>query len=348
MTTSILVWGSGAIGGTIGAHLVRSGHQVTFVDLLEDHVAQIANGHLAIEGPISTFEIGAPAFTPSTIQGRFDTIILAVKAQHTIAASEALKPHLSDEGFVLSAQNGLNEPKIAEVVGAKRTMGCFVNFGADWLEPGRIMYGGRGAVVVGEIDGKITDRARHIHTALQQFEPNALLTDNIYGYLWSKLAYGTMLYAEALTNHPIIEYFRDPALRPLNIAMVRQVLEIAVAEGIVPMPFQSFDPDAYLRNDPDAVNDSLERIIAGRLKSTKLYSGIWRDVVVRKRPTEVGEHLAPVIEAGRRHKLPTALLEQLAAAIKSVEQGEAQNCLELATGLLAKADAIEAQRTRAA
>ncbi len=47
-------------------------------------------------------------------------------------------------------QNGLNELVIADIVGKARTVGAFVNFGADYLEPGLILYGGRGAVVVGE------------------------------------------------------------------------------------------------------------------------------------------------------------------------------------------------------
>ena len=38
-------------------------------------------------------------------------------------------------GCVVSAQNGLNEPIIAEAVGVERTIGCFVNFGADYMGP---------------------------------------------------------------------------------------------------------------------------------------------------------------------------------------------------------------------
>ena len=33
--------GAGAIGGITGAHLIRSGHDVTFVDTAEDHVLAI-------------------------------------------------------------------------------------------------------------------------------------------------------------------------------------------------------------------------------------------------------------------------------------------------------------------
>ncbi|NIR78397.1 MAG: ketopantoate reductase family protein, partial [Gemmatimonadetes bacterium] len=52
-------------------------------------------------------------------------------------------------GAVVSIQNGLCELEIAAAVGPGRTVGAFVNFGADVLEPGVIHWGGRGAVVVG-------------------------------------------------------------------------------------------------------------------------------------------------------------------------------------------------------
>ena len=50
----ILVWGVGAIGGTIGAALVRARHAVVFVDIEKDHVAAIADPArgLVIEGPV--------------------------------------------------------------------------------------------------------------------------------------------------------------------------------------------------------------------------------------------------------------------------------------------------------
>ena len=70
----------------------------------------------------------------------------------------ALVPHLADDGHVVSLQNGLCERAIADIVGRARTIGAFVNFGADWIAPGRILYSNRGAVALGEIDGTITPR----------------------------------------------------------------------------------------------------------------------------------------------------------------------------------------------
>ena len=138
LKTRCLIWGAGAIGGTLGAYLARAGHDVTLVDTAREHVAAINRSGLTISGPIATFTTSLPAFTPDTLRGggAWDTIILATKAHHTETAARALLPHLTPAGCVVSAQNGLNELVIAEVVGEARTVGAFVNFGADYLEPG--------------------------------------------------------------------------------------------------------------------------------------------------------------------------------------------------------------------
>ena len=106
-----LVWGAGAIGGTVGAYLKRAGHDVSFVDVAGEHVAAIrdpARG-LAITGPIDEFKVVAPAFVPGEVEGKWKRIFLAVKAHHTRDACLALAPHLAEDGYVLSLQNGLCE-----------------------------------------------------------------------------------------------------------------------------------------------------------------------------------------------------------------------------------------------
>jgi 2-dehydropantoate 2-reductase len=113
-----LIWGAGAIGGTLGAYLARAGNDVTVVDTVVEHVDAITRGGLRVTGPIDEFTVRVPAFTPQTLSGTWDEIILATKAHHTGSAIRALLPHLTAGGYVVSAQNGLNELAIADVVGA--------------------------------------------------------------------------------------------------------------------------------------------------------------------------------------------------------------------------------------
>ncbi|MDE3173215.1 MAG: ketopantoate reductase family protein, partial [Gemmatimonadota bacterium] len=179
----LLIWGAGAIGGTMGAHLARAGHDVTLVDTVAEHVDAMTRHGLRISGPLAEFTARAPAFTPDRVRGAWDTIMLATKAHHTEGAVGALLPHLTASGCVISVQNGLNELAIARAVGPERTVGAFVNFGADYLEPGVIHYGGRGAVVVGEIDGRVTARVEAIREAWRDFDDRAVVTPDIWGYL---------------------------------------------------------------------------------------------------------------------------------------------------------------------
>ena len=335
-----LVWGAGAIGGTLGAYHARAGHDVTLVDNVPEHVDAINRAGLRVSGPIAEFTARAPAATPDTLRGTWDTIILATKAQHTTAASRALQAHLAGTGSVVSAQNGLNELEIAAVVGEARTVGAFVNFGADYLEPGHIMYGGRGTVMVGEVFGPaaITPRALQVRDAWRDFDDRASATANLWGYLWGKEAYGAMLFATALTNDSIADALARPEYRDLYIALAREILAVAAARGVTPEAFDGFDPGAYLPGAPaGAAAASLDHLVAHNRKSAKTHSGIWRDLAVRKRPTEVDAQLGAVASLGTAAGVPVPLTARLVELVHDVERGTRPQSLETLDALKAAA-----------
>ncbi|HEY8785517.1 MAG TPA: 2-dehydropantoate 2-reductase [Candidatus Limnocylindria bacterium] len=318
----LLVWGAGAIGGTLGAHLARAGHDVTFVDRAPEHVDAINRAGLRIEGPLAQFVSRAPACTPDQLRGEFEHIVLAVKAQDTEGATRELTPHLASNGYVVSAQNGLNELVIKTIVGDARTIGCFVNFGADYLEPGVIQYAGRGAVVLGEIDGRRTSRIEELHRAFLDFDDRAIVTANIWGYLWGKLGYGAQLFATALTNDSIADALADPRYRQLYVEIAREVMRVARARGITPEGFNGFDPHAFAPDaDGGVAERSLDEMVAFNRKSAKTHSGIWRDIAVRKRRTETDAQLGPIVTLGAEAGVPTPMVSRLIALMHEVEDG---------------------------
>jgi 2-dehydropantoate 2-reductase len=318
----ILIWGAGAVGGTIGACLARAGHPVVLVDVVAEHVAAIAERGLTLEGPLGGFTQRVPAATPDQLDGTYRRSLLCVKAQHTAAAAEAIRPFLAEDGYVVSAQNGLNERVIAGIVGRARTIGAFVNFGADYLGPGRVVYGGRGAVVVGELDGRGTPRLAALHRTLGDFEPAAVATDNIWGYLWGKLAYGALLFATALTNDSIADALALPRYFALYRALGAEVLGVAAAEQVRPEGFNGFDPAAFAEGaDPAATRRSIDEMVAHNRRSAKSHSGIWRDLAVRKRRTEVDAQIAVVAEIAAAHHRTTPVLDRLVRLVHEIEDG---------------------------
>ena len=322
MKNEILIWGAGAIGGVLGAYWARAGQPVTMVDVVADHVTACRTEGLKIEGPVEEFTQVVPAVLPEKLIKAYSCVVLAVKAQATESALDSILPHLREDGFILSAQNGLNEKMIADLAGAHRTMGAFVNYGADWIEPGRILFGNRGAVVVGEIDNVIRARTERMHKLLQIFEPDAVLTDDIWGYLWGKMGYGAMLFATALTSDSMTANFADLERGPALMGLAREVMRTAVAEGVNPRPFNGFEPRAFM---PDAADASALKSLADladfNSKTAKTHTGIYRDLAVRKRKTEVDQQLGVIVDIAVGHGIDTPLLRRLIELIHDIEEG---------------------------
>jgi 2-dehydropantoate 2-reductase len=318
----LAIVGAGAIGGTIGAYLVRAGHDVTFVDLDDAHVRAIRDDGLRIEGPIDAFEVRAPACLPQDVPGVFETVLLCVKAHATRAAAQDLRRFLSSSGHVVSLQNGLNELVLETVVGRERTIGSFVNFGADYVAPGVIHFGGRGTVVVGELDGATTPRLDTLVRLLRDFEPTARPTDNVWGFLWAKLAVGAMIFATALTDEGIADCYATPRHRALFTAIAREVLAVARSDGVRPEAFDGFEPADFLPGaSPERTERSLDAMVAFNRRSAKTHSGVWRDLAVRKRKTEGEAHLGAVVERAAATGTPAPLVAAILDQIRELEAG---------------------------
>lgn len=318
----ILIWGAGAIGGVLGAYWARAGLPAQMVDIVAEHATACSTTGLNISGSVEQFRQVVPCVTPQELRGTFGCIVLAVKAQATEAAMAMLLPHLAPDGFVLSAQNGLNELTIARMAGAERTMGCFVNYGADWLGPGEILFGNRAAVVVGEIDGSIHERTRQMQRDLAIFEPAAVLTDNIWGYLWGKLAYGAMLFATGLTTDSMTANFEDPKRFVVFDRLAREVMAVAAARRVVPIGFNGFDPACFAPGASEAgARASVAALAEFNRYTAKTHSGIYRDLAVRKRKTEVDPQIGVIAELGREVGVPTPAISCLVALIHDIEEG---------------------------
>ena len=126
----------------------------------------------------------------------------------------------------------------------------------------------------------------------------AVLTTNIWGYLWAKLAYGAMLFATALTNKSMADCFASHAHRPLFTALAREILGVAGRAGIKPEPFDGFDPSAY--SSDEGAQHSLDALEDHNRRSAKSHSGIWRDMAVRHRKTEADPQLGPIVTTAQR------------------------------------------------
>lgn len=316
--------GAGAIGGTLGAYMARAGEHVEFVDRAAEHVDAMRSRGLTIRAFNGTFTVPVRALTVDELTGPLDVVLLAVKAQDTVDATKAVEPHLGKHSAVVSLQNGLCEPVIAEIVGTNRTVGAFINFNADYLEPGVIHYAGPGAFYVGEIDDTLSERVSEMVRRFRHWG-DVRETDNIFGYLWSKLGYANMLYATALVDAPMADVVEGH--HALMVELACEVYEAAERTGVRLEPFDKVEPYLYYpRSTQDwaRIDRSLDALVATMRRSEKPKTGVWRDLAVRKRKTEVDYHLGASAATGARHGLEMPLTHRVIAMIHDIEESRRQ------------------------
>jgi 2-dehydropantoate 2-reductase len=319
----LTIVGAGAIGGVTGAHLIRAGHDVTFVDLVEEHVARMNADGLTIEGVRGEFTVPVRAITPRQLEGPLGAVVLAVKAMHTEAATRQLLPFLGPESYVVSLQNGLNEQIIARVIGPERTVGAHINWAADYLGPGRIVHGGEGSFYVGELDGSRTPRLEALHDAFSAFT-EAVITNNIWGYLWSKHCLASINYFTALADADVVDIFGQERHRRTAIATVGESLAVAEANAVRLEPFDGFRPDLMHPRTPaewQAAIDSFDVLLDNLWRQIKRRTGIWRDLAIRQRQTEVDLRVTDLVRRGQAKGLDMTLNAKLADTIHAIEDG---------------------------
>jgi 2-dehydropantoate 2-reductase len=311
-----VVLGCGAIGGTVAAGLARDGHDVLVSDADPAVVRAVNSAGLRICGPVEEFTAYPRAVTPDALPAVLDgPVLLAVKAHQTTAAAGPLAGRLRGDGFVVLLQNGLPWAAVG-AVGRDRTVGAVVNFGADVLEPGVVLRGNRASFLVGELDGRASDRVPPLVADLA----DAVATTEILSYIWSKEAYGATLAATAVSDLPIHAVFADRAYRRLLTAVAAEVLDQAPVRAL---PLDGFDPAD--------LGGSLDRMAEFNSRSAKTHSGIYRDLAIRHRPTEIEAILGP---------LPGFLLRRITEMIKAIERGD-RSCSRANLDLLASYERLD-------
>lgn len=312
------VVGGGAIGGTLAFALARAGHPVTVVDADPAHVEAIRTHGLVLARGDRRTSVPVRAVTPDAFDGRLGRVLLAVKAQATRGAVEWIAPRLEPDGYVVSVQNGFNEDLIAEYVGIDRTVAAFVNIFADVVEPGVILDGGAGALVIGEPKGApVGERVRSLVADLQSWGP-ARASDNVEGYLWAKAGFGAMLAATALADAPMADLIDRH--RPAMAALTAEVFAVADRRGVTLQAFDAFDPEPFRQGaDTGAREAAFDRLTAWLRTQSKDRSGIWRDLAVRHRPVEVTTHYRDVIAYATELGLPTTLLRTVMDGLRELE-----------------------------
>ncbi len=334
----VTIIGAGAIGGLAGAYMSRAGCDVLLVDRWREHVDALNRYGLRVDGVRGNLTIPVRACTPDDLEGPLEAVLIATKSQHTEAALEQLLPHFGPDTFIVSYQNGFNEPGIVAALeraglgGKERVMGSIPNYGGALVDPGYIEFVHEGPIQLGEMTGERTPRLAALSEMLSSLT-EVKLSDNIWGQVWSKEVYSAQVVFSALADARIHETLGVERYARVAGAVVREALEIAEANGITVEAFDFFDPANYKPETPadtrkllDNINHAIWLLKKDQKEDAHQFkkkgSGIWWDIVYRNRPSEVRASNGKLVAYGKAAGVDVRLNEKLCAMIYEIEAGE--------------------------
>ncbi len=300
----IAVIGAGAIGGTMAALLEGRGHEVT-VTARGEHLAAIREHGVRLRGGYGTRT--APVAALEVLETTPDVAILTTKATGAAAALEANRAHL-DGVPLLVVQNGLGgERAAADLLGHSRVAGGIALMAANSMEPGIITVTAPGDTIVGGAEG--SRFAALLAEALPTTE-----TPSIEGAQWTKLLINMVNALPAIVGHSVQDVIRDPGLRGVMLASMRETARIGLASGVRFQPLQGLTPlmVRMVAFAPRRIAQQVPLRIKDRLGDVPNL-GSTQQSIRRRQPTEVdhinGAVVAAAARIGREAPVNASLVE---------------------------------------
>ena len=249
----VCVYGAGAIGGLMGAHLARIGKDVTLIARGEHLAAMRAKG-LSVSGASGDFTVTPRVTDDPAEAGLQNFVIVALKAHQVAAIADRMAPLLGPETVVVMAVNGVPwwyfhglEGPLAgkrlksvdpdgrqwDLIGPQRVLGCVIYPAAEIVAPGQIRHIENDRLSLGEPDGSKSARARLFSRALIKAGFKSPVKADIRTEIWVKL-WGNVAFnpISALTGATLKAICEDPGTRAAARSIMNEAEAVAGKLGV--------------------------------------------------------------------------------------------------------------------
>jgi 2-dehydropantoate 2-reductase len=313
----ICIFGAGAIGGWLGVQLALAGEDVTLIARGPHLVAMQKNGlKVLIDGEE---RVANPRCVEDPAEaGPQDYVIVTLKAPSLPGVVDVMQPLLGDNTSVVTGVNGIPwwyfyqlegefenqklesvDPggKIWDGIGPQRSIGCVVYPAAEIVEPGVIRHIEGDRFILGEPDGRKSDRVMALCDALKNAGFTSRVRNNIRDDIWIKL-WGNLCFnpISALTHATLDLVAGEEATGNVCRNMMLEAQAIGEKLG------------AKFRVD-------VERRLAGGAAVGEHKTSMLQDLE-QGRPMEIDALVTVVQELGRLVEIPTPTIDVVLALIQ--------------------------------
>ncbi len=312
-----VIFGAGAVGSTVGAHLSKAG---TDVLLIGDppHIEKIRVDGLKMSGKYGEF-VATPTACSALDDWQFqpdDVVFLCVKTYDTPVALEQLRAKVPPDTPIFCLQNTMTNEELA-VEHFSHVYGVALHLGARFVFPGEVGHLGGNSLVIGRYPGGLDETAEQVVATLQAANMGGTLTDDILACKWAKFCINLMNASAAILDRSGPELLNDPASRRLCGDMLAEAQHVLARAEI---KLKTLPGDQPL---PDMVTtlgrtDFTPQPLPDR--STHVFPSMWQDVFCRRGRTEARYLNGRVREMGQQLGITTPINTLLTQVVDTMAE----------------------------
>ena len=316
-----MIYGAGALGTVLGAYIARAGKQVDLVNRNRAHVTALKERGAHVTGTVD-FVQPVCALLPEELTGQYDIIILMTKQQKNADVIAFLQPFLKEDGALCTCQNGMPEPAIAEAIGADRTLGCAIAWGAT--------FKGEGVSELTSDPSALTfslgayGKGNHLADVKALFEcmGTVVVEQNFIGARWSKLLINSAFSGlSTVTGATFGEVAKNKASRRVAQRIIKECIDVAKAANITIEPVQGHKIDKlfdYRGKLKKAISFAL--IPVAMKKHSALIASMLQDIRAGKK-CEIDAINGVVCVFGKKYGVPTPFNDRTVEIVHALEEG---------------------------
>ena len=318
------IYGAGSLGTVLGAYITESGTEIDLINRNKAHVEALNARGAHITGTVEK-TVPVKALTPDEMTGKYDIILLMTKQLFNRQVVTMLKDYLTESGVIVTLQNGIPEPGVAEIVGSSHTIGCVVEWGATLSAPGECVLTSAPDSLsfhMGRMEGITDAQFNAVKELLEKMCP-VVVEEDLIGARWSKLLINaTFSGLGTVVGGTFGAVSEGKDVQPLAVRCMKECIDVGHAAGVTFPPVQGKDITKlfYYKN-------GLKRAFATALlpiamkKHRDIEPSMLQDLKKGK-PCEVEAINGVVCEWGRKYGVPTPINDKIVEIIKKEQAGE--------------------------
>ena len=318
------IYGAGSLGTVLGAYMTKGGIPVELVNRNRAHVDALREKGAHITGTVD-FSTPVTAITPEEMTAPYDVIFLMTKQLHNKEVVTFLKPLLTPDGVIVTFQNGIPEPGIAEIVGESHTIGCVVEWGATMDAPGECVLTSDPDSLsfhMGGMQGVSDAKLAEVRSLLEKMCPVAM-EDNLLGARWSKLLINaTFSGLGTVVGGVFGDVSEKKDARRVAVRCMKECIDVGHAAGATFAPVQGKDLTKLFYYKNGFKHAIAELLVPIAMKKHRAIEPSMLQDLKKGKPCEIDAINGVVCEWGRKCGVPTPINDRIVEIVKKEQAGE--------------------------